>query len=195
MDMMIDLETMGLGPAPAIIQIGAVLFQPTMAFGDGGDIAVYPQSFKRTISLQSSLLAGASMDASTLDWWKSQSEDAKNSVCESTVSLRQALLDFSEFYSEYDVDHIWSHGAASDVPWLEASFKLLGLEAPWRHTKVRDTRTVFWMAEMTDWERGEWKGVAHDALDDARRQAADVVSALRHIDMMGLTYPENIKTP
>lgn len=192
MDIMIDLETMGLGPSPAIVQIGAVLFQPMMAFGDGSDIAIYPTTFKRTISLQSSLLAGASMDQSTLEWWLSQSDEAKQSISEEAVSLRQALLDFTEFCSEHGVSQIWSHGAASDVPWLEASYKLLKLEAPWRHTQVRDTRTLFWMAGLTGWDRlQDWGGTAHDALDDARRQAADVLSALKHIDMVGLTLPSN----
>lgn len=192
MDIMIDLETMGLGPSPAIVQIGAVLFESKVAFGDGGDVAILPQSFKRTVSLQSSLLAGANMDQSTLEWWLSQSEEAKQSISEDTVSLRQALLDFTEFCSEHGVSQIWSHGAASDVPWLEASYKLLKLEAPWRHQNVRDTRTMFWMAEMSGWERiQDWVGTAHDALDDARRQAADVLSALKHIDIVGLTLPSN----
>lgn len=187
MDMMIDLETMGLGPTPAIIQIGAVLFDSMK--GSGPILSPQP-SFRRTIALQSSILAGASIDMSTIDWWLQQNKDAKHSVCQSTTTLESALQDFANFYEDSGTQRIWSHGAASDVPWLEASFRLLGMKTPWRHTDVRDTRTVFWMAEMTGWERGEWAGVAHDALDDAMRQASDVFSALRHIDNMGLSYPQ-----
>ena len=68
-NVMLDLETMGLGPNAAIIAIGAVMFDPeTMQLGS---------EFYRIINLESAVAAGGIMDAGTVMWWLEQGAAAR----------------------------------------------------------------------------------------------------------------------
>jgi hypothetical protein len=199
MDLMIDLETYSLGPKPAIVQIGAVLFDPA---NDSGwqvdtlreDEIPVPEKycFNRVVTLQSSLLVGLDFDDKTSRWWRDQSLDAQQAISGDdapAVSLRQALSDFLSWLRAHaTIDHVWSHGAASDVPWLEAALRYsYGLDTfPWRHTAVRDTRTLFWLAGLSGWEREPMRGTAHSAVWDAAAQAYDVRSAFKHLGVHGI---------
>jgi hypothetical protein len=190
---MLDLETFGTDAGSAIVQIGAVLFgcKPQ---------GHKPAFFSQRVSLQSSLLLGLEMNSKTLDWWRDQSKEAKAAVggegeC---VSIRIACQQFTEWFSYWE-DHlamgrpdkkllVWSHGAAFDVPQLEATLKALGyIVAPWNYRNVRDTRTLFAMATDLGWDPKTNKdfgrnGVEHDAYWDCLRQAADVMHAINYIN-------------
>ena len=47
MDLMIDLETYALGPKPAIVQIGAVLFSPYIDMEDATDERAHLVLYRR----------------------------------------------------------------------------------------------------------------------------------------------------
>lgn len=167
---MLDLETFGLGPTAAIVQIGAVAFDPySNRLGPG---------FELVVSLQSSVLAGCTVDPLTAEWWRGQALEAKKAICRDPMDLAQALGELASWWASLGpVEGVWAHGAAFDVPVLEHAYKRVGREVPWSYKAVRDTRTVFWLAELQGWRRVEHP-VAHTALADAQAQAADVQSAL-----------------
>ena len=68
---MLDLETMGNNSNSAIIAIGAVAFSL--------DSGVYDK-FYANVHLQTSLDAGLKVDGSTVEWWLTQSENARESI-------------------------------------------------------------------------------------------------------------------
>lgn len=168
---MIDLETMGLSPGCAILSIGAV------GFDESGLIP--GAEFKRNISLRSCLDAGLIVDPDTERWWSEQSPEARAALLDpEPVDLETALSDFSSWYTENEFDRIWSHGAATDVPWLSVAYdRFYGRvdRCPWNYREIRDTRTLYDLAPYF----GEYSAeVQHDALEDARVQAKTVVSAM-----------------
>ena len=166
---MLDLETFGTNPSAAIVQIGAVVFYLD------DEPQPLPASFERTVALQSSILAGGKVDVETVGWWRSQSFDAKAAVCSDAVPLAPALVAFALWLPLNA--YLWSHGAAFDVPVLDSAYRSINTAPPWNYRRVRDTRTLFWLAETTaGWQKPK-RMTAHTARADAAAQAADVVSA------------------
>ena len=165
-DVMLDLETMGVSPTAAIIQIGACAFDIEVGVGDG---------FERTISLQSSLIYGGKLDQDTLDWWKKQPAEARKSVSIDADDIFSVLNDFTKWFPDNPL--IWSNGASFDVPVLHSAYNRLGLEPPWPYNRVRDTRTLWDLATtLAGWTKPH-REVSHTALANAIAQAEDVQSA------------------
>ena len=84
-EIMLDLETMGLGPDAAIVAIGAVAF-------DTSTLAIDPCKFFVAVDLESSVRSGGVMDASTVMWWMQQDEVARRILLKDTSQLGVALL-------------------------------------------------------------------------------------------------------
>lgn len=163
---MIDLETMGLGNRSALMAIGAV------AMGERGE---YRGGFYHAIDLQSSIDAGLRVDASTIIWWLQQSDDARAAVVASgAVPLRAALEEFSEWVAGLagppEPTGLWGNGAASDNVWLASAYAAVGMEPPWSYKADRCYRTF--RKQHPDVPLSPMDGTAHNALHDARYQAA-----------------------
>lgn len=170
-DVMLDLETLGTSSSAAILQIGAVFFDPRSdELAAGG--------FEVTVDLQSCLDAGLQVDGATVYWWLKQSDVARAAVTQPSMRLPPALLALGQYLSREPEVRLWSHGAAFDVPILEGAYRACGLKVPWDHRAARDTRTFFWAAEdLTGWWTKPVREVAHTALADAIAQARDVQAA------------------
>lgn len=173
---MLDLETMALGVKPAIVQIAATTF--TL-----GSLSVPESTFAATINLTDSVLLGLEIDPETAAWWRKQSVGAKAAVSGSCIGMAEALLGFSDWLRQFDVEGLWSHGGATDVPWLASAYDAAGLVLPWSYQAPRDTRTLFMLAEQMDWTRPEADTgtTFHDAREDVLVQIRAVVSAHRWI--------------
>jgi DNA polymerase III epsilon subunit-like protein len=175
---MVDLETLGTAPNAAIIQLGAVKFAL-----EGPEVVaqrvpgVVDNFFEATVAAQSAIFAGGSVDPDTVAWWRQRPEQTRAVVESDAERLCVVLSRFAHWLG--DVEALWAHGASFDVPILESAFRSLGLSVPWRYTKVRDTRTLFWAAEsLSNWKRPR-RETAHTALADAVAQAEDVRQAWR----------------
>ena len=108
-DVTVDLETMGNRAGSAIIAIGAVKFDKN---GTGDE-------FYKTIDLQSSVVGGGQMDASTVLWWLKQSEAARAEFFKPGESLIASLLAFKTWLGG-DGCKIWGNGASFDnVFWYQ----------------------------------------------------------------------------
>lgn len=175
---MLDLETFSTAPDAAIVQIGAIQFDLEAKTWD------YDAGFERTVTLQSSILAGGRVDPETIEWWRRQSTQARSSIswCLETGTLTSALDAFIKWFPKDTC--LWSHGASFDVPVLESAFRSDGRAVPWDHRRVRDTRTLFELADhLAGWSRPK-RETAHTAAADARDQAEDVRAA--HAALRGL---------
>lgn len=173
--LMIDWETHGLGTRPVVIQLGLTIFDP---HGTGGEL---PEGASQewNIDPQSCLDLGFEEDASTLSWWADRPAATREAVdAEPRYSVGHVIRNLQAFCERYRPVRVWSNGAPFDVPIVESYCRALGLPVPWKFWDVRDTRTLFEMAEgLTAWRRPKAE-TAHTGRADAIAQAADVQAAM-----------------
>ncbi|WP_407861633.1 3'-5' exoribonuclease domain-containing protein [Escherichia coli] len=164
--LMIDLETMGKNPDAPIISIGAIFFDPQT--GDMGP------EFSKTIDLET---AGGVIDRDTIKWWLKQSREAQSAILTDEIPLDDALLQLREFIDENSGEffvRVWGNGANFDNVILRRSYERQGIPCPWRYCNDRDVRTIVDLGKAIDFDARTaipFKGVRHNALDDARHQA------------------------
>lgn len=182
MHMMIDLETLGTRPDAAIIQIGAVLFEPV----SGGKLRnVSHQGFNQHVLLQD---AAGSVDHGTIAWWMQQQSVAKMGEAMETkaLPLGDVLQNFISWPMEScelsweAISGVWANPVDFDLPILRSAFALFGQDAPWDRRATRDARTLFQLVggrpeiDMTGF-------TYHDAFDDAVVQAMAVQKAMGQV--------------
>lgn len=188
---MIDLETLGLGPDAVSWQVGMQAFSL-----DTGSYQTHPWS-ESFLPLQSLLDLGLECDASTIVWWMDQDESAKAMFAKSNIpeegmdklkkrvhglhswlSAMIAMVAKEKYEGEYE---IWANHPQFDVIKLERLFDLFDLKAPYHHGSVYDLATL--KLNAGDRRIAPDEGflpstplVAHRALDDCRFQIAQWVA-------------------
>jgi hypothetical protein len=165
---MLDIETFGTSPGSVIRSIGAATFELTGEIG---------KTFYVNVDKQSCLSAGLVVDPKTEQWWAEQSASAQKAFLVDPQPLKIALEQFSSWFFAQQAPIIWSQGANFDPPLLEAAYRALGKETPWKFYNVRDTRTVYdvFGFDTRDLMRAR---VHHNALDDTIHQVALVAAAI-----------------
>lgn len=186
-DIMLDLETLGTKPGCKILSIGAVNFN----LSDSPDIQ---RSFYQTICVDSQ--DGLAVDPGTQAWWNKQSEAARKEAFKGEHTLTQALRDFNFFLESCSfwgqrVVRIWGKGKDFDAPIIKAAYEAMGLAHNW------DDRFEICFRHMySDMNRfipkPEFKGVAHNALADAKHQADHADLIIEHLKTIGM-YNEKMK--
>ncbi len=165
-DLMIDVESMGLPPTGALLSIGACFFDlETCTIGP---------TFLRTIHLSTSVRDGGTMDASTILWWLGQSETARNGVRFNGIDVRQVLQEFAEFIDEHSSAanvRPWGNASSFDLTIVSAAYKRIGMKTPWHFTNERCFRTVRCMYPAVVYDPADKGDGAHNALADAEFQA------------------------
>ena len=167
MHIMLDLETLGTAPGCPILSIGAV------AFDAGG---VREDHFYSAVKLAENPI----VSAATLLWWLDQSEEARHTLIddqEAAPSAEEALKAFSSWVESMRLggvrfDGFWANGASFDLPIIESAMREVGVDVPWPFYMHRCFRTMKGLpgADAAD-VKPEFKGTAHNALDDAIHQA------------------------
>lgn len=164
---MVDLETMGTTPGSAIVSLGAVVFDPV-----AGSLG---EEFYRVIDLASCQRAGLRCDPQTIMWWMRQSDAARSALVDvAAEQLPSALGWFRSWWMKQHGRFIWGHGANFDEPLLSAAFRASHVVVPWDYWNARCTRTIF---SLTGEKPDRSAGTHHNALDDAKAQAAAVCRA------------------
>lgn len=160
-DVMIDIETLDTRASAVILSIGAVKFDPNKQ-------GVILEGFHEHIDIDSCLKAGRTVSGSTVLWWLEQENDARNRIVDANrISLHDALAKLSTFIGPND--RVWGNGAAFDNAVLTAAYDAVGLPAPWKFWNDRCYRTM--KSLYSNVPQPAFAGVAHDALDDAVKQA------------------------
>lgn len=151
----IDLETASLKSNAAIMQIAAVAWdinaktmkkRPTIYDSTGN-----PYVFNEYSDLRTCIVNGLDFDRDTIQWWTSQSDEAKASLVDSSFTLKPIKDLIYDFYNwiratqkELDADEviIWSQGTDVDITILRTVSQILGInDLPWKYNNVRDCRT------------------------------------------------------
>lgn len=162
--LMIDLETMGNESRSAIVSIGAVEFN--MVTGETGE------EFFKVVSLQSCIDLGLEINASTVMWWMTQSEEARKSLIDkNALHIADALVQFSDFVNKCggkDIE-VWGNSARFDLGILSDAYNKAHLKMPWDFRKERDVRTlVSFLPAIKDMTK--FHGTAHNPIDDCHHQ-------------------------
>lgn len=163
---MLDLETLGLKPNSVILSVGAALFSL-----DGQIEPLY----HRRITIQSCLDAGLEVDGDTVEWWMNQKEENRGRLfAVKTKPLGATLWELDNVVKSVRPNgiYVWSHGSNFDTVLYENACKKTGMSIWWDYRNVRDTRTLFDLANY----KYKASGI-HDALDDAMNQAKAVCEA------------------
>ncbi|HAO9140106.1 TPA: exonuclease [Escherichia coli] len=177
--LMIDLETMGKKSNAPIVVIGAVFFEPQT-----GEIG---PTFYIVISLVDAMDTGAVPDGSTIEWWLTQSSEARSAILVDQVKLVDALIQFREFINEYSDEkfvQVWGNGTTFDNTILRTSYERLNIPCPWRYYNDRDVRTIVELGKTIGFDTRTvipFEGVRHNALDDARHQAKYVTATIQKL--------------
>lgn len=170
-DVMKDLETLGVSAGCAVVSIGAVGFD---------EFGVASTGFYQAISIpdwdKPGLTAeGLRKEEDTIKWWQRPDRDKARNVFTDpdAVTLAEALDRFDNwFYDDFRGARVWGNGADFDLPILGGAYKALGRSVPWGPWNGRCYRTVKNQFKDVGVIRG---GTYHNALDDAKTQAAHLV--------------------
>lgn len=164
-NVMLDIETLGTAPGCAVLSIGAVAFDP--------EAQTLGSEFYRVISAEDCRRHGLKEDQDTLKWWSEQSAEARVVLREAystTTTLRDVLLGFNEYLSQFDAPCVWGNGSDFDQPILIAAYAAVGVKPAWKFRNNRCYRTLHALL-LSDGPLPEREGTHHNALDDARHQA------------------------
>ncbi len=173
-----DLETLGNKYDAPIVQIAAVKFT------NEGKIL---SAFNKHVKLSSLEKYGFSVTYSTIRWWFGQSMRAIRAVFKNrhTVSIDVAIKDFKAWIGENPGDYAyWSH-ASFDPPILANTIRELKMDDWIPYGKHRDIRTLlhFIGGIPNDIEKA---GIAHNAIDDCKFQAAYICRAIEMLKEKGV---------
>lgn len=169
----LDLETLGKGPNAAIATIGCVRIV-------NGQIGT---GFYRRVNVESAIAWGGQTDASTIEWWLQQSEEARAEIHDhrNRLPINEALHELAEFIGQPAFTHgkpcVWGNGATFDNVIITTAYQRSHIERPWHFTNDRDLRTLVDLYPEAKASTA-FVGDKHHALDDAMHEARILCAAL-----------------
>lgn len=178
---MVDLETFGKTPGHVIRSVGAIAFDPVRG--------TLGETFYANVDRASCEAIGLVVDPATEAFWAEQGEAARAVLEPNQIPVADVLNAFADYWKATGSRRLWAHGAPFDPPFLEAAYRAAGLATPWKYYDVRDTRTVYDLANvMVD----RLKGVHHDAAWDVLNQAEAVIEAYRRLKLGRRSFARRI---
>lgn len=185
---MLDMETLAVGHSPAILSLGAVMFDP-----HGTDTleslrsmqpldaeGPLPVGFYVKIKLDEQVPFRA-IDINTIRWWMGQSDTARKEAFQdpNVIPFREAITAFAIWLQKMGMKEIWSFGAKADLLWIETAFAAAGVQTPIHYRSENCLRTfVKWAMEPKPVLEGM---TSHNAFDDACLQAIWVQRAFKNL--------------
>ena len=168
----IDLETRSTKPHAIVASIGAVAIGP--------DLQLLSSEFH--IPLAQNLQYPRHEDPDTMRWWAEQSREARfaSITAAQTVLPGQALRDFAAWVNSVADPKkvkVWGNGSVFDNVILRSLYDTFNQSPPWEWFYDRDMRTILELYPAAK-DVGEFVGVKHIAVDDARHEAKQLAKAL-----------------
>lgn len=184
MEIMLDLETLGVSTNTMILTIAAVTFD-----SNNKETESNGQVFYARVDIDSYKKYGSNftLDASTLFWWINKApQAAKNEAfCDiDRKSIETVMKAFSDWCSHNKVTKIWSNGASFDIPIVSYTMNLLNIEIPWKFWDIRDTRTLYDLAniKLKDVKYNNVNNLPdHHALGDCYKQLEGVKQSYKKL--------------
>lgn len=180
----VDLETLGLKPNAAIIQIGAAVFDQEGHILDNFTVTINPAGQRPA-------------EVDTLGWWLNQGDsgaEALRRAYSSPVSIHEALHLFSSWLTQgQEPNEVGRFGGPvlfrgnKDMSWLENAYDTNGIEMPFHFQEVHEQRQFMRAAEYLGYDRssmGERISGQHNALNDAIWQAKCAAAAVKYMSTL-----------
>ena len=155
-----------------MLSIGAVAFDNTKL----------GEEFYIVVNSESCIAAGLKVEQGTLNWWEGQSEAARTVLAmarhdDTSDSLHNSLVLFNQYLQKFGPDvRVWGNGADFDNAILYAAYAAVGLRPYWKFYSSRCHRTLKALFPSVLIKRDG--GTHHNALDDAKAQAAQAIQCL-----------------
>ncbi len=201
MELMVDVETLGVHPGAPVITIGAVLFDP---YSSDSSEELVRRSTTIKIDLEEAIKYSTGVDGGTLKWWFQQDPEAIAALTgPEAVHMKTALQDLEKYCNDrgsYTNDKFfdgisslpkacryWAKDPDFDMRLMQHFYEhpdISGVKCPWTFYLCRSVRTVqdlAWPGGPSDRPTWEVPGVAHDAGWDAVTQAMTVQAAFRRL--------------
>lgn len=177
-DIVVDLETLGLGDNAPIIQIAAVVFNIWT-----GDII---EEFNVHVKLPDDFR----IQTNTLKWWLSTDPSLLKSILDQgEFDLSQTLVSFQYLIYKYGEVYLWGNGSNFDNRILKHQMESEGITYPIEYYNDRDMRTLMDVVEpgMKNSDFAKKYGIKlpetkHDALSDCRYEAELITCAWKFIE-------------
>ncbi len=172
---MIDIETLATNTNAAIIQIGACTFDEKHIFLGSVASEHYFES-KHDFTVMNK----------TVEWWESQSEDAKNALRinlepDLAVLLDKFILWFDHAgfkYSKSGKPGVWANPPQFDLSIIRNALEAHNKPVPWHYRQERCARTI-WREFRHKTGKTISEGlIKHRADHDAMRQARSIAAIL-----------------
>jgi len=170
-NVMLDLETMGIEYNAVICSIGAVKFDLDVAAKDSPIV----DTFYHTVDAISCKKAGLVFSQSTIDWWKNQDKNVLKELTQNCLPLEEVLNLFTKWYGGKSLP-TWGCGAGFDNVILDSAYKAVGGKRPWLPWDDRCYRTVKNLIQIKVPTRA---GTYHNSLDDAKFQTMHLLAMLQ----------------
>jgi hypothetical protein len=205
-ELMIDIETLGLIQGSPVVTIGAVLFD---IYSSDSSEELLRRSLLIRFDISDAIkhCNKTAIDGGTIRWWFEQSDAAIKALVtgdEPAVSMQEGLNQLwrycherGSFVAKEFFDGIcdlprtcryWAKDPDFDMQLLRHYYEGTELsgQAPWKFWECRSVRTVqdlAWPNGSDDRPTFEIPGVAHDARWDAIQQAMTVQAAIRRLGL------------
>lgn len=181
---MVDIESLSLGPRPVITQIAMLGYDlQEDELMENRHVQYYP------IEPQQQIIPARTISASTIVWWMSQPDEARERFKYSTETefedlaarLRNLITVFNQLTDHGRLNYeLVSRGPQFDIVAIETLLTECGLTIPWAYDKVVDLRTMCRRAGINPRNVAKPAGcIPHVAFWDARWQISQYLAALR----------------
>lgn len=179
---MFDLETLGVHDGAAVVQIGAVLFDPWA--GEAGMISTPEGGFFRRVNITQEPDRLGTLDGDTLVWWARQERAARDQVfdCAGEDDIYQVLGHFQLWVQEAAPEHVWS---ATQFDWtlLRQAYRRCDTQFPFSRHTARCWPTLRAFGRAGGIEEPLFGGTPHVAIHDAQHQAIWATNIIRGLGL------------
>ena len=206
-ELMVDIESLGIKAGAPVVTIGATLFDPYAC--DSGE-ELMRRSLLIRVDVSDAIDLADHVSGGTLRWWFEQKDAAiKALVGDDAISMKEAcrrLYDYCHDRGAYMNDRefegitefpktnrYWAKDPDFDMRLMEYFYEhpKVNMKMPWAFWSNRSVRTVQDLA----WPDGirpdfEVPGTAHDARWDAVTQAMTIQAAMHRL---GLSRDQDVK--
>ena len=176
--LMWDLETQDTVPSAIVVSIGACVFDPNSDF-------IAEKVFYAVPNRELQELRGRTSSESTMNWWATQSAEARAVFEAPQTDPRRVLVNLADYISQFNIEGVWGNGSDFDNTIMASFYNSYSIAPPWKFWKNRCHRTMKAVAQSTfeGYAGVRRLGTHHNALDDAMHQARELQAIVKALNI------------
>lgn len=158
-DVMIDLETMGVGDNSPVLAMGAIEFDRyyvnpinvPRVVSTSGEVSYngYKSVFSREVSLLDNLVIGRVIEPGTAKFWAQQTDRTIiEKSMSSSVSVASAMSAFTDYLNSLGKAYVWAKSPTFDITILRSLSDKVNIKLPIPYYNERDVRTAMDAAKL-----------------------------------------------